>query len=286
MKGAIACFIAAAAGYLAAQGKPKGSISFLITGDEEGPAVNGTVKLLRWAAERGEKFDHAIVGEPTSTKAIGDTIKIGRRGSLSGTLTVIGKQGHAAYPQQAENPIRSLVSMIARLQEPLDDGSRHFEPSNFEAVSVDVGNPAFNVIPGEATARFNARFNDRHTADSLKVLIERRCREAAPGARVRLEWEPASDWFLTKPGPFVDLVAAVIADVTGKKPELSTAGGTSDARFIKDHCPVAELGLAGTTMHKVDECASLDDIESLTRIYQAVLEDYFRNPPRETAARQ
>jgi succinyl-diaminopimelate desuccinylase len=276
MKGAIACFAAAALDHLAANGgKPKGSISFLITGDEEGPAVNGTVKLLAWAKERGETFDHAIVGEPTSVQTVGDTIKIGRRGSLSGTLIVSGKAGHAAYPQHADNPIRTLIGMLDKLNEPLDDGSWHFEQSHFETVSVDVGNPAFNVIPGEAKARFNVRFNDKHTPQSLKVLIEARCREAAPAAHFKLEWEPASESFITKPGPFVDLLSGAVAEVTGKKPALSTSGGTSDARFIKDHCPVVDIGLVGRTMHQIDEQVPVADLEKLTEIYRRVLERYF-----------
>ena len=276
MKGGIACFIAAALNFLAAQnGKQKGSISLLITGDEEGVAINGTVKLLKWAAERGEKFDVCIVGEPTSTAAVGDTIKIGRRGSLSGMLTVSGKSGHVAYPQNADNPIRTLVSMLNKLHEPLDDGSWHFDKSNFEVVSVDVGNPASNVIPAEAKARFNIRFNDKHTPQSLKALVEHRCRDAAPAARFHLEWEPASDSFITKPGPFVDLLSAAIAEVTGNKPTLSTGGGTSDARFIKNYCPVVDVGLVGQTMHQIDEHVAVEDLTRLSAIYRRVLERYF-----------
>ena len=276
MKGGIACFIAAALNFLAAQnGKQKGSISLLITGDEEGVAINGTVKLLKWAAERGEKFDVCIVGEPTSTAAVGDTIKIGRRGSLSGMLTVSGKSGHVAYPQNADNPIRTLVSMLNKLHEPLDDGSWHFDKSNFEVVSVDVGNPASNVIPAEAKAQFNIRFNDKHTPQSLKALVEHRCRDAAPAARFHLEWEPASDSFITKPGPFVDLLSAAIAEVTGNKPTLSTGGGTSDARFIKNYCPVVDVGLVGQTMHQIDEHVAVEDLTLLSAIYRRVLERYF-----------
>ena len=276
MKGAIACFAAAVLDHLtASKGKLKGSISFLITGDEEGPAVNGTVKLLTWAKERGETFDHCILGEPTSVQTLGDTIKIGRRGSLSGTLTASGKGGHVAYPHNADNPIRMLVTMLNKLNEPLDDGSWHFDRSNFEVVSVDVGNQAFNVIPDEAKAKFNVRFNDKHTPQSLKVLIEHRCNEAAPAARFKLDWEPASDSFITKPGPFVDLVSSAIADVMGKKPALSTGGGTSDARFIKDYCPVVDFGLVGATMHQIDEHVPVADLQKLTAIYRRVLERYF-----------
>src|SRR5690606_1918046 len=239
MKGGIAAFAAAAIGFAEAnKGKLKGSISFLITGDEEGPGVNGTVKLLAWARERGETFDHCIVREPTSVQAVGDTIKIGRRGSLSGTLSIAGKAGHVAYPHNADNPIRVLVAILNKLNEPLDDGSWHFDRSNFEVVSVDVGNPAFNVIPSEAKAKFNVRFNDKHTPHSLKVLIKARAQELAPEAKVKFECAPASDSFITQPGPFVDLLSGAIADVTGTKPALSTGGGTSDARFVKDYCPV------------------------------------------------
>jgi succinyl-diaminopimelate desuccinylase len=276
MKGGIACFASAAIDYASAnKNKLKGSISFLITGDEEGPGVNGTVKLLAWAKERGETFDHCVVGEPTSVQTVGDTIKIGRRGSLSGTLSVSGKAGHVAYPHNADNPIRVLVNILNKLNEPLDDGSWHFDRSNFEVVSVDVGNPAFNVIPSEAKAKFNVRFNDKHTPQSLKALIEHRCRDAAPAAHFKLEWEPASDSFITQPGPFVDLLSGAIAEVTGKKPALSTGGGTSDARFVKDYCPVVDLGLVGQTMHQIDEHVLVADLERLAAIYRKVLERYF-----------
>ena len=279
MKGAIACFLAAALDYLDAAGaKPKGSLSFLITGDEEDIAVNGTVKLLKWAAARGEEFDHAIVGEPTNPTALGDVIKVGRRGSLTGNLVVTGKQGHVAYPQLADNPIIGLMRLINALTaEPLDAGSANFDPSNLEFTNVEVGNRAWNVIPGQAQARFNIRYNDRHTPDSLKGLIEARAREAA-GNRVRFDirWEPSNaDVFLTQSGPFVTLVADAIAETTGRKPALSTTGGTSDARFIKDYCPVIEFGLVGQTMHQVDERVSVADLTALTAIYRRILERYF-----------
>ncbi len=236
MKGGIACAVAAVLDHLSHHGgKPKGSISFLITGDEEGIAVNGTPKLLQWAAARGEKFDHCILGEPSNVDALGDTIKIGRRGSLNGHLIVTGKQGHVAYPQRAENPIRGLVTMVAALQaEPLDSGSALFPPSHLEFTSVDVGNKTVNLIPGEARARFNIRFNDKHTLDSLKALIEQRAAKAAGGAiKFAFQWEPSNAGvFAVKPGPFTELVVDAIAKVTGRKPELSTSGGTSDARFI------------------------------------------------------
>jgi succinyl-diaminopimelate desuccinylase len=278
MKGGIACFVAAALDYLAANGgKPKGSISLLITGDEESVAVNGTVKLLRWAAERGEKFDHCILGEPSNVEVLGDTIKAGRRGSLNGTLIVTGRQGHVAYPERTDNPIRGLMALMTALQAPLDQGSEHFAPSNLEFTSVDVGNPTVNLIPGEARARFNIRYNDRHSQAALKMLIERRAHTAAAGrVHYAIEWQPSNaDVFVTKPGPFTELAVAAIADVTGRKAKLSTSGGTSDARFIKDYCPVLEFGLVGQTMHAVDECTPVADLVTLTAIYRRIIERYF-----------
>src|ERR1700726_39156 len=234
MKGAIACKLAAVLDHLAANGgQPKGSISFLITGDEEGIAVNGTIKLLKWAAARGEKFDHCVLGEPTNPNRLGDMVKIGRRGSLNGTLIVVGPQGHVAYPALADNPVRRIVAiMSAVMAAPLDAGSDHFDPSNLEFTSVDVGNKTVNVIPSEARARFNIRFNDHHTQASLKALIEARAAAGAAGGRFRIDWEASNaDVFLPQPGSFVDLVSSAIAEATGHRPELSTSGGTSDARF-------------------------------------------------------
>ena len=279
MKGGIACFVAAALDYLAANGgKPKrGSLSLLITGDEESVAVNGTIKLLQWAAEHGEKFDHCILGEPSNVEVLGDTIKAGRRGSLNGTLIVKGRAGHVAYPDRADNPIRGLIKLMAALQVPLDEGSANFDPSNLEFTSVDVGNPTVNVIPGEARARFNIRFNDHHSQTALRMLIERRAEAAAAGrVHYAFDWPPSNaDVFLTKPGPFTDLASAAIAEVTGRKPKLSTTGGTSDARFIKDYCPVLEFGLVGRTMHQVDERAPVADLVMLTKIYRRIIEKYF-----------
>jgi succinyl-diaminopimelate desuccinylase len=278
MKGAIACFLSAALDHLAANGgRPKGSISFLITGDEEGDAVNGTIKLLQWAAERGERFDHCIVGEPSNPAALGDAVKIGRRGSLNGTLVVTGKQGHVASPHLAENPIRGLVTLMrALMAEPLDRGTEHFDPSNLEFTSVDVGNRTVNLIPGEARARFNIRYNDLHTPEKLKALIERRCAAAAGNTRWCLEYLPSnSRVFRTEPGPFVDLVVEAIAAATGRRPQLSTSGGTSDARFIKDYCPVLEFGLVGKTMHQVDEHVPTAELAALTAIYRRILDRYF-----------
>jgi len=281
MKGGIACSVAATLDFLAAHdGKPPrdGSISFLITGDEEAIAVNGTVKLMQWAAARGEKFDHCVVGEPSNVEEMGDCIKVGRRGSQSGTLIVDGIQGHVAYPHRAANPVPDIASLIVALSsEPLDNGNAHFQASNLEFTSVDVGNAAGNVIPAQARAKFNIRYNDHHTQDSLRALIETRTVKAC-GNRIRahIEWEPSNaDVFITKPGAFTDLVVAAIEEVTGRKPDLNTGGGTSDARFITHYCPVIEFGLVGPTMHQVDERASIADIEKLTKIYRGVLDRYF-----------
>jgi succinyl-diaminopimelate desuccinylase len=278
MKGAVACAIAATLGHLRARGgKPAGSISFLITGDEESIAVNGTVKLLHWAAERGERFDHCILGEPSNLAAVGDTIKVGRRGSLNGILVITGKQGHVAYPERADNPVRGLVTLMSALMAtPIDRGSAQFDASNLEFTSIDIGNPVVNLIPAEAQARFNIRFNDCHSQASLRTLIEHRA-AAAAGDRVRwIVWEPSNaDSFVTQPGPFVDLVTAAVEHVTGNTPKLSTTGGTSDARFIKNYCPVLELGLVGQTMHQIDECTRVVDLATLTDVYRRILDDYF-----------
>src|SRR5216683_5467887 len=283
MKGGIACSVAAVLDYLAAHGgKPrqdgKGSISFLITGDEEAISVNGTIKLLRWAAARGEKFDHCVLGEPSNVEELGDCIKVGRRGSQSGTLYVDGVQGHVAYPHRASNPVPDISALVVALSnEPLDHGSAQFQASNLEFTSVDVGNAASNVIPGQARAKFNIRFNDLHTQESLRTLVEQRLAKATGNRiRARIVWEPSnSNVFVTKPGPFTDLAVAAIEEVTGRKPELSTSGGTSDARFISRYCPVIEFGLVGQTMHQIDERAAVSDLEKLTRIYRGVLDRYF-----------
>jgi succinyl-diaminopimelate desuccinylase len=276
MKGAIACAIAATLDHLGDR-KPKGSISFLITGDEEGIAVNGTVKLLRWVAERGETFDQCILGEPTNAEALGDMIKVGRRGSQNGTLVVSGKQGHVAYPERAENPVRGLVTLMgALMNEPLDRGTANFGPSNLEFTSIDIGNATVNLIPAEARARFNVRFNDSHTQASLRALIEKRTQAAAGRIRWRIDWEPSNaDAFLAPPGPFLDLVTGAIAEVTGRTPAHSTTGGTSDARFIKNYCPVIEFGLVGQTMHAVDERTPVNNLVALTAVYRKILERYF-----------
>ena len=283
MKGGIACGVAAVLDYLAAHGgKPRadgaGSISFLITGDEEDISVNGTVKLLQWVAARGEKFDHCVLGEPSNVEVLGDCIKVGRRGSQSGTLYVDGMQGHVAYPHRAANPVPDISRLIVALSdEPLDHGSAQFQASNLEFTSVDVGNAASNVIPGQARAKFNIRFNDHHTQETLRALVEARLEKAA-GNRIkaRIVWEPSNaNVFVTEPGPFTDLAVAAIEEVTGRKPELSTSGGTSDARFIASYCPVIEFGLVGQTMHQIDERTPVSDLEKLTRIYRGVLDRYF-----------
>ncbi|AMA55483.1 succinyl-diaminopimelate desuccinylase [Bradyrhizobium sp. CCGE-LA001] len=283
MKGGIACSVAAVLQHLAANdGKPrtdgKGSISFLITGDEEDVSINGTIKLLKWAAERGEKFDHCVLGEPSNVETLGDTIKVGRRGSQSGTLYVDGVQGHVAYPHRASNPVPDISRLIVAISdEPLDHGSAQFQASNLEFTSVDVGNKASNVIPGEARAKFNIRYNDNHTQASLRELVETRLAKAC-GNRIkaRIVWEPSnSNVFVTKPGPFTDLAVAAIEEVTGRKPELSTSGGTSDARFISSYCPVIEFGLVGQTMHQIDERVPVADLEKLTKVYRGILARYF-----------
>jgi succinyl-diaminopimelate desuccinylase len=279
MKGGIACSAAAVLQYLAEHGgRPNGSISFLITGDEEDISVNGTVKLLQWAAARGEKFDHCVLGEPSNVETLGDCIKIGRRGSLSGTLYVDGIQGHVAYPHRAANPVPDISRLIVALSdEPLDHGSAQFQASNLEFTSVDVGNPASNVIPGQARAKFNIRFNDLHTQETLRQLVEQRLAKAAGNRiRARIAWEPSnSNVFVTKPGAFTDLAVAAIEQVTGRRPELSTSGGTSDARFISSYCPVIEFGLVGQTMHQIDERTPVADLEKLTKVYRGILERYF-----------
>ncbi len=269
MKGAVACMIAAVA-----RRPEAGPVAFLITGDEEGPAINGTAKLLEWATARGERFSACLLGEPSNPNALGDEIKVGRRGSLSGTVTIAGVQGHVAYPHRADNPVRRLPKVLSALMdEPLDDGTEHFQPSNLEVVSVESGAGAFNVIPGEARLRFNIRYNDRHDAASLMRLVRERLDGALGSDGYSLDPEPhTGDAFLTPPGAFSDVVADAVEAETGRRPALTTTGGTSDARFIKSYCPVVEFGLVGQTMHQVDERVSIADLETLTRIYERVLE--------------
>lgn len=274
MKGGIAAFLAATLAYLAENPAPRGSLAFLITGDEEGPAVNGTIRLLDWLKARGETIDHCVLGEPTSKAALGDTVKIGRRGSLTGHVALTGVQGHVAYPERARNPARELPAVLAALHAPLDTGTAHFDASNLEVTTIDTGNPATNVTPGAIRLTFNIRFNDIWTAQSLAAEVERRLMAASAHASVR--FEPSnSPAFLTQPGAFVTLVTDAIERATGHRPALSTTGGTSDARFIKDHCPVVEFGLVGTSMHQIDERVPVADLDALADAYRAILEAYF-----------
>ncbi len=276
MKGGIAAFVAAVLAHLAAHGAPRGSIGFLVTGDEEGPAVNGTARLLDWVRDRGERFDHCIVGEPTSRARVGDTLKVGRRGSLNGRLLSRGRQGHVAYPAKAANPIPPLLAALAALRVPLDAGTARFDPSNLEITTVDTGNAATNVIPAQARAAFNVRFNDRWDADTLAAELRARVAAAVPPGTVALELLPSNaPAFHTEASPFTDLVAAAVAAVTGAPPALSTSGGTSDARFIQRDGPVVELGLVGDTMHMVDERVPLADLDRLAAIYREIVARYF-----------
>ena len=278
MKTAIAGFAAAAARFLESRdnGFP-GSISLLITGDEEGEAVNGTVKVLEWLREKGEVLDACLVGEPTNPETLGDMIKIGRRGSMTAFLTVHGASGHAAYPHLADNPVERLVKMLsAVLDKPLDDGTEHFQPSTAVVTTIDVGNPVANVIPARAEARINVRFNDLHTGAGVETLLRRRLDDI--GGDYDLDARVSGEPFLFPPGPLSNLVAGVVEKVTGKRPEFSTAGGTSDARFIKDHCPVCEYGMTNQTAHKADENALISDIRLLSDIYQSVLDGFFADP--------
>ena len=278
MKTAIAGFAAAAARFLESRdnGFP-GSISLLITGDEEGEAVNGTVKVLEWLKEKGEVLDACLVGEPTNPETLGDMIKIGRRGSMTAFLTVHGASGHAAYPHLADNPVERLVKMLsAVLDKPLDDGTEHFQPSTAVVTTIDVGNPVANVIPARAEARINVRFNDLHTGAGVGTLLRRRLDDI--GGDYNLDARVSGESFLFPPGPLSNLVAGAVEKATGKRPEFSTAGGTSDARFIKDHCPVCEYGMTNQTAHKADENALVSDIQLLSDIYQSVLDGFFANP--------
>ena len=288
MKGGLAAMIVAALRFVARRGEDfAGRLSLLVTGDEEGAAINGTAKLLEWAAARGERFSAAIVGEPTSAEALGDQVKVGRRGSFSATLTVEGKQGHAAYPEKADNPVRGLTQLLnALLAEPLDQGSAQFGPSSLEVIGVDAGNSAWNLIPAAATARFNSRFNDNWARAGLREEIERRLAAAAAaptlGARVPVKWrldeEPAgAEVFLTLDEKLVGAISDAIEAITGRRPVLSTSGGTSDARFIKDYCPVVEFGPVGASMHQIDEHVPLDQIEQAARIYENFLDRYFES---------
>jgi len=275
MKGAIAAYLGALSRFLAARGADfGGSLSLLITGDEEGPAVNGSRKVLDALAKEGESFDACLVGEPTSDQRLGDTVKIGRRGALNARLRVFGVQGHSAYAHLADNPVHRLVAMLARLTgEPLCQGSDHFQPTSLQVTTVDVGNPATNVIPAQATAGFDVRFSDRHSSATVERWVRERLDQV--GGDYELDVRVSGESFLSPPGAFSKVVAGAVAQVTGTAPVLGTSGGTSDARFLKDHAPVAELGLLNATAHKVDERVSLEDLDALGRIYQAVLDRFF-----------
>ncbi|HEY8128091.1 MAG TPA: succinyl-diaminopimelate desuccinylase [Hyphomicrobium sp.] len=279
MKGCIAAFVAAAMKYLHHyNGLPRGSLSFLITGDEEGPSINGTMKMLDWLKARDEVVDACLVGEPSNPKALGDEIRIGRRGSLNADLVVRGKQGHSAYPQIADNPVPKLARIIDRLSTTkLDDGTENFQPSNLQVTVISVPNTATNVIPGRAIAKLNIRYNDAWTRPAIEEWVRKTTASAASevGAKFDLEFSGTGDVFLTKPGPLVSTLKDAIKSVTGRVPALTTGGGTSDARFIKDICPVVEFGLVNTTIHQVDEHTSVADLETLTEIYERFIKNYF-----------
>jgi succinyl-diaminopimelate desuccinylase len=278
MKGSVAAFAAAAIDFIRSAGKFRGSISFLITGDEEGPAINGTVKVLEWMQQNGHVPDHCIVGEPSCTERLGDTIKIGRRGSLSFTVTVEGRQGHAAYPQKADNPIPKLARFIDRIAAgKLDDGNDHFDPSTLAVTTFDVGNPAGNVIPSRATARFNIRFSPEHSFESLKAWVAERVEQVRSemGGTWSISSTEGADAFITEPGAFVGLVQDAVQRETGVLPKLSTSGGTSDARFVKDYCPVLEFGPTNATIHQTDERISIEELRATQNVYSRILEAYF-----------
>ena len=286
MKGAIAAFVAATADYLSQNGKPRGSISLLITGDEEGPSVNGTIKMLDWLSTQQEVIDDCIVGEPTNPETLGEMIKIGRRGSVNTTVTIEGIQGHVAYPHRAANPVPHLVQLLERLiTAKLDDGTPHFQPSNLELTGFDVGNAVTNVIPALAQARFNIRYNDIWSRDTITDWINENLNAAHDALNNAIDGENkfsltvdinhSGEAFLTPTGTLSELAVGAVEKTLGMTPELSTSGGTSDARFIKDHARVIEFGLVGKTMHKVDEHVRVNDIQSLTKIYQEILSGYF-----------
>lgn len=284
MKGSVAAFAAAAIDFSTdCTGNLPGSISLLITGDEEGPAINGTVKVLEWMKANGQVPDHAVVGEPTCPEELGDTIKVGRRGSIHFEVTVTGVQGHSAYPHKADNPIPKLSRLVDRMTSAtLDEGAEHFEPSTLSVSTFDVGNPANNVIPEKAVARLNVRYNTEHTADSLTRWVHAACDEVARdmGGRFDIKTVESAECFYIEPGPLVDIVGAAVKAETGLTPELSTGGGTSDARFIKDYCPVVEFGPVNQTIHQIDERIGVEELKGLTRIYRGMLERYFDGLPR------
>ena len=274
MKGSIASFISATSRFVKEHPDFPGSIGFIITGDEEGCAINGTKKILTWMKSNNISFDDCIVGEPTNPNSLGEMIKIGRRGSVNGVITVKGVQGHVAYPHLADNPIPKLIKILENLiNQKLDDGTEHFQPSNIEITSIDIGNKATNVIPKEASANFNIRYNDIFDREKIEEEVHNRIRSL--NYDYSIKFEHSGDSFLTSPGKLTKNLSKIIEDQTGNTPELSTSGGTSDARFIKDYGNVVEFGLIGATMHKVDESASIKDIKNLTEIYYQLLKKYF-----------
>lgn len=276
MKSGVAAFVVAA--IAVAQSAPDGAICLAITGDEEGPATDGTVALLDWMAREGEVMSVCLVGEPTCPAQMGEMIKIGRRGSLNARIILRGKQGHVAYPARANNPIPAMAALVDRLsRHELDQGTAHFDPSTLAVVSLDTGNPASNVIPAQTQAQLNIRFNDAHSGASLSAWLRTQCDAVARefGVKASTEISISGESFFTAPGALSDLVARAVTAETGMVPQLSTSGGTSDARFVKDHCPVVEFGLVGDTMHQVDERVPEADIHTLTAIYRRILEGYF-----------
>ena len=279
MKSGVAAFVAAAI-KLVSDNPPDGSVSLMITGDEEGPSTDGTIAILDWMREHGETADFCIVGEPTSLNTLGDVVKIGRRGSMTGTLVVTGSQGHTAYPERAVNPLPVLARICTALADtPMDLGSTHFQPSTLALTTIDVGNPASNVIPAEGRAVFNIRFNDNHSSDSIMIWADQiAAREVeGSGTDFTLDWKVSGESFLTEPGPLTEIPVEVITDHMLERPALTTGGGTSDARFIKDICPVLEFGLVGDTMHQVDERVPVEDIRKLSAIYLDILKRFFGN---------
>jgi succinyl-diaminopimelate desuccinylase len=277
MKSGVAAFAAAAVDFVR-QTPPDGAVILAITGDEEGDAVDGTVALLDWMAGQGERMTHCLVGEPTCPNEMGEMMKIGRRGSMTAYITAVGVQGHSAYPHRAKNPMSALVALLARLEEkPLDAGTAHFDASTLAITTIDCGNPATNVIPAKGTATVNIRFNDSHSGASLSDWLRAHAAavQAETGVQISLRITISGESFLTPPGDFSALVARAVQAETGRVPEYSTSGGTSDARFVKDHCPVVEFGLVGKTMHQVDERVEVAQIHALKAIYARVLRDYF-----------
>ena len=279
MKASIACFVAAVSRFKNENKNFKGSISLLITGDEEGIAVNGTKRLIKYLKRKREKINFCIVGEPTNPNKLGEMIKIGRRGSLTGRLTIIGSQGHVAYPHRANNPSNTLIKILKKIKDlKLDKGTKNFQPSNLEVIKINIDNHADNVIPGSADAVFNIRFNDKHTSSSLKNKLNKifKAVTKANKSRFKVTYEVSGEAFLTKPNKTTYMVQNIVKKVTGLKPKLSTSGGTSDARFIKNIAPCLEFGLVGKTMHKIDESVSVSDLKKLTKIYKNILVSYFK----------